>query len=324
MKGKFARMVHILNQLDQKQPCTANSLAQELEVDNRSIFRYLASLQEAGFPIYHDREKGSYAFVEGFQLRKADLSLEETLALAVAKKSLSHFGGAFDEALQGLERKVLDISTRLKDPIPASVFVLPDWGTKAYADISTLIKELAMACSRHRRVEITYVSLSSQKTSKREVEPYYLFFSFDGFWNLRAYCRLREEWRTFALDRIERCRVLDQSFIPRLFGDEVGKEVSSGFGTYMDGDVQEVVVRFSPQIRPFVERRTWHPSQKNTDLADGWLEVKFETTGLEALKYWLYRWIPHVKVVRPKELKQEILQDFEAQLANLSSQNPCQ
>lgn len=315
MKGKFARMVCILNQLDQRVPCTVNSLAQALEVDNRSIFRYLASLQEAGFPIYFDREKGSYAFVEGFQLRKADLSLEETLALAVAKKSLSHFGGAFDEALQGLERKILDISTRLKDHLPASVFVLPDWGTKAYADISTLIKELVTACSRHRRVEITYVSLSSRETSKREVEPYYLFFSVDGFWNLRAYCRLREEWRTFALDRIQRCRVLDQCFIPRLLGDDVGREVSSGFGTYLDGDVQEVVVRFSPEIRPFVERRTWHPSQKNIDLADGWLEVSFETTGLEALKYWLYRWIPHVKVVHPPELREEVIKDLKTQIA---------
>ena len=121
--------------------------------------------------------------------------------------------------------------------------------------------------------------------------------------------------------RIERCRALDQSFIPRLFGDEVGKEVSSGFGTYLDGDVQEVVVRFSPEIRPFVERRTWHPSQKNTDLADGWLEVKFETTGLEALKYWLYRWIPHVKVVSPEALKEEMMQDLQAQLNNLPNRS---
>ena len=291
-----------------------------LDADNAEVFERLSQaflfLEQQG-----KEEDLLFRFREAQHSSEPFNSLEEILALAVAKKSLSHFGGAFDEALLGLERKVLDISTRLKDPIPASVFVLPDWGTKAYADISTLIKELAMACSRHRRVEITYVSLSSQKTSKREVEPYYLFFSFDGFWNLRAYCRLREEWRTFALDRIERCRVLDQSFIPRLFGDEVGKEVSSGFGTYMDGDVQEVVVRFSPQIRPFVERRTWHPSQKNTDLADGWLEVQFETTGLEALKYWLYRWIPHVKVVSPEALKEEMMQDLQAQLNNLPNRS---
>ena len=315
MKNKFDRLVYILNRLDRRLSTTVSGLAEEFGVDERSTYRYLESLQAAGFPVYFNREKRSYAFAEGFQLKKTDLDVEEILALAVAKKSLSSLGRAFDEAMEGLERKILDISSP-KDRVPASVFVLPDFGLKAFVDISALIKDLARACINHQVVKLTYVSLYSDDVSSREIEPYYLFLS-DGFWNLRAYCRLRKEWRTFALDRVKRWRLLNKHFLPKLLGDDVGKEVSKAFGTYMNGEVQEVVVRFSPEMKTFFQRKTWHPSQKNTELEDGWLEVRFETSGLEALKYWLYRWIPHVKVVSPEKLRKEMIEDLRTQLKYL-------
>jgi hypothetical protein len=53
----------------------------------------------------------------------------------------------------------------------------------------------------------------------------------------------------------------------------------------VDGESEEIVVQFSPEIRPFVERRIWHPSQKNRDTEGGWLEISFTTTGIEAVKY---------------------------------------
>lgn len=315
MKSKFDRLVYILNRLDRRLPTTLRVLEEELGVDERSVYRYLESLEAAGFPIYFNREKRTYAFADGFQLKKTDLDVEEILALAVAKKSLSYLGGAFDDAMEGLERKILDISSP-KDRIPASVFVLPDYGLNAFVDISALIKDLARACINHQVVKLIYVSLYSDEVSNREVEPYYLFLS-DGFWNLRAYCRLRKEWRTFALDRVKRWRLLNKHFLPKLLGDDVGKEVSKAFGTYMDGEVEEVIVRFSPEIKTFFQRKTWHPSQKNTERDDGWLEVRFETSGLEALKYWLYRWIPHVKIVSPDWLREQMIEDLRRQIGAL-------
>ena len=315
MKNKFDRLVYILNRLDRRLSTTVSGLAEEFGVDERSTYRYLESLEAADFPIYYNREKRTYAFADGFQLKKTDLDVEEILALAVAKKSLNHLGGAFDDAMEGLERKILDISSP-KGRIPASVFVLPDYGLKAFVDISALIKDLARACINHQVVKLAYVSLYSDEVSRREIEPCYLFLS-DGFWNLRAHCRLREDWRTFALDRVKQWRLLNKYFVPKLLGDDVGKEVSKAFGTYMDGEVEEVVVRFSPEMKTFFQRKTWHPSQKNTELDDGWLEVRFETSGLEALKYWLYRWIPHVKVVSPPSLREEMIEDLKRQIETI-------
>jgi predicted DNA-binding transcriptional regulator YafY len=149
------------------------------------------------------------------------------------------------------------------------------------------------------------------------VEPYYLFFTPDGFWNLRGYCRLRDGWRTFALDRVKAWQVLDRTFLPKILADDVGKQLSKGFGSYLDGESVKVVVRFSQVIRPYIERKIWHPTQENREASDGCLEVRFVTKGIEAVKYWLYRWIPHVRVIEPEELRVEMLGELRLQVSEL-------
>jgi hypothetical protein len=104
----------------------------------------------------------------------------------------------------------------------------------------------------------------------------------------------------------------------RIFADEVGKQLSKGFGSFLDGDSVKVVVRFSQEIRPYVERKVWHPSQQSTELADGaGEEMHFVTTGVEAVKYWLYRWIPHVRIIEPEDLRLEMLDELKVQVAGL-------
>lgn len=316
MKGKFDRLLRILKMLDQREACSAKDLAEEVGRDIRTVYRYMRSLDEAGFQIYYDRKRESYSFEDGFQLRKAKLNADEVLALAIAKTQMSSLGKTFSKAVDSVEKKVLDVTK--KGFVPSStIFVSHHQETQAEIDVSNLLKDLANATIEHNLVHLKYLSMHAQELTERDVEPYYLYFSPDGFWNLRAYCRLRSDWRTFALDRVQKWKILDKYFIPKLLGDDIGREVTRGFETYVDGEPEEIIVQFSPEIRPYVERRVWHLSQKNKDLPDGWLEMSFTTTGVEAIKYWLYRWIPYFRVVSPVWLRDQMIEDLEAQIENL-------
>jgi len=317
VRGKFDRLLRILNLLDAERACKPSLLAEELRVTERSVFRYVNSLRYAGFPITYDKERGTYAFENPFKLKKARLNTDEMLAFALARKMLATLGETFERAFEGLERKILDVSTPRSELLPSSTLVLTcaDKGEKT--DVSKLLKALMKSCVDHNLFWISYQSLYSGENTRRDVEPYYLFFSPEGFWNLRAFCRLRDGWRTFALDRIMSWQVLDRYFVPRIFADEVGRELSQGFGSYMDGESMKVVVQFTPEIRPYVVRKIWHPSQESRDLPGGGVEMRFTTTGLEALKHWLFRWIPHVRVIEPEELRLEMLEALKAQVNRL-------
>jgi predicted DNA-binding transcriptional regulator YafY len=128
-------------------------------------------------------------------------------------------------------------------------------------------------------------------------------------WHLRGYCHLREDFRTFALDRIISLRLLDQHYLPKRVIPE--EDLSGAFGSVVDGKAVKVTLIFDRDIKQYVMRRQWHESQKTTELKDGRLKMIFNVKGFEGIKEWIYRWLPHVEVVSPKKFREEIKRELE-------------
>jgi len=78
----------LLKKLDARESITASQLADEFSVTERSIYRYLETLQIAGYPIYFDRELKSYRFVESYKLQQAKGSHNITASLELKKQML--------------------------------------------------------------------------------------------------------------------------------------------------------------------------------------------------------------------------------------------
>ncbi len=72
LSNKLDALVKIVNLLDMRKPLTAATMAETLGVGERTIYRYLRTLQEAGYPIYFDKQQRSYHFAEGFQLKRPE------------------------------------------------------------------------------------------------------------------------------------------------------------------------------------------------------------------------------------------------------------
>jgi predicted DNA-binding transcriptional regulator YafY len=301
MSQKFDSLMIILNKLDRKEKVTVNSLMDELEVKERTIYRYLQTLEVAGFPIHFDRQKGSYKFIDGYNLSKPDISVEESLAFALAKGALKSFGTGMEESLSSIEEKLA-----LKQSNISGNIVLK--AEKPSHKAAGYLGKIHNAIINFQKIKIRYKSLYTGEETERIVEPYYLYYP-DGFWNLRAFCHLREEMRTFALDGIIFLRVMNENFLPKSISP--GEELATSFGTWLDGEPVEVVLRFDKECVPLIKRKRWHKSQKEKDIKGGKLEVTFNINGLEDIKPWIYRWLPHVEVAAPKKLKNMIKSDLD-------------
>ena len=292
MSLKFDALMTMLNKLDRKEKITVKSLMDDLEIKERSVHRYIDTLLTAGFPVYYDRTKASYAFEEGYTLRKPNFSVEERLAFSLAKHFLRNFGPAMEMNLHRIEEKV---SMPVRDA-SKYIVITPE---PLPVDIGERLAVIHEAAINFQRMEVLYGALSTGEAILRKVDPYYLFYN-DGFWQLRGFCHLRKEFRTFALDRVISLTLLDEYFLPREISLET--ELSGLFGAYVDGESTEVVLRFQKDIRQYFERRKWHYSQTQRDLPDGRLEVTFTAHGIEGVRHWIYRWLPHVEVVAPASL----------------------
>lgn len=304
MSYKFDSLMTILNKLDSQEKVTVASLKQDLGVSERTVFRYLNTILAAGFPIVFKEEQGGYGFMVGYSLKKPNLSPEETLALGISKKMIKGMGSGWEDSMDRIEQKLSVKKTDLPRHIVLS-------GKGLAPEITNHIGLIHKAIMDYQRLKMVYSPLYSNEKTKRKVDPYYLFFEED-FWYLRGYCHLREEPRTFALDRIISLKVLNEHFIPQNIAPE--EELSGAFGTVVDGEPVEVVLRFDEEIKPYLQRKKWHQSQRERELNDGRLELRFRVNGLEGINYWIYRWLPYVEVVSPKELREIFKEKLEMAL----------
>jgi predicted DNA-binding transcriptional regulator YafY len=69
-----------------------------------------------------------------------------------------------------------------------------------------------------------------------------------------------------------------------------------------------VEAKFTPEAAPLVAEGTWHHTQELIPQPDGSLIFHATVTGLEEIKYWILQWGPRVKVLKPRELAQEVRQ----------------
>ncbi len=281
-----------------------------MEVAERTLHHYITTLQSSGFPIAYDRAIGSYVFTDGFSLSQPGITGEERLALHLPRKLVRSFGGGMESSLDSIEKKLTRKTEAAPDRIILAAPELPERTGRR-------LEMINRAMNAFQRLEIYYHSLGADERTVRTIDPYYLFFE-AGFWNLRAFCRLRDDWRTFAIDRIIAIKSLSEYFVPVRITPE--DELAGAFGPFIDGQQTEVTLRFDPEIKSYVMRKKWHQSQQTRELPDKSLEVRFVVNNVDGLRQWVYQWIPYVDVVSPRELREDFAADLHKALDNITSE----
>ncbi|MEF3168879.1 MAG: WYL domain-containing protein [Deltaproteobacteria bacterium] len=302
--NKFDRLLFILNKLDRRERVRVSELAKELEISDRTVYHYINSLMDADFPIYYDKDRGTYAFTSNFSLSRALLDTKETLVLTLAKRFLEPLlGQAAAFTLNQIENKIM---ARPRYTDFTTVFAVQ--GLYNPIDLLDLLKDLSSAIMDYRVVKIVYERKPGETAEEREVEPYFVFFT-GQFWYVHTWCRTKERQRTFALHKIRAWQLTDRFFVPR---KEVSTadEIQEAFGPYVDETPQEVIVHFAPEVKQYFLSHKWMKNQRCREHDDGWLEVHFTVRGVNGFKHWLYQWFPSFQVVTPKSLAQEVGKDL--------------
>lgn len=304
MSYKFDALISILNWMESGQTVTSQYIQEQLEISERTSFRYLQTLEGAGFPIYFDKKKGSYCFVEGYKLLRPNLTLSEALALMLAKVSLKGMSAGLEVEIQHIEEKLALPRQLLPEHI---IFA----GDEFSGDVQDIFITLNKSIIERRSVEFDYYAVSTRETSKRTVDPHYLYFN-DGIWTMRGWCHTRKNMRAFGLDRISNLTISDTHYIPQLAAPH--EEYEGTFGRFVDGEAVEVKLIFNKTSIPALLRKNWHPSQQTRKMEDGRLEMTLTVNGILGIRPWIYRWLPNVQVVAPDELVKLVASELKAAL----------
>ena len=214
MAHPATRVLAVLELLQTHGRMSGAELARRLEVDGRTLRRYISVLEDLGIPITSERGRhGAYMLVAGFKLPPMMFSDDEALALSVgllAARSLglAEGGSAVASAQAKLERVM---PANLKNRVRAvDETVALDLTHPAPAGDNRALAVLSAAAQARRRVHMRYIS-SKGEGSERDFDPYGLLYR-KGKWYVGGHCHLRQGLRSFRLDRVQDVHQLETPF----------------------------------------------------------------------------------------------------------------
>ena len=316
--AEVIRQWKILKRIEKSRYVSATDLAKEHDVALRTIRRDIEALQEAGFPLYDDRESGRkvWRLLEGHsQKAQASFTMAEMAALYFGRHLMTVLSGApfaadLDSAFVKIRGALPEKSTKYLARI-SDLFGARPFPSKDYSAKKGVIATLVDATLHERRVDMSYYSASSKRAKRYEVDPYRVVYYQGGVY---LYGRVEEygEVRTFAVERIERIALMDYSFeMPTQ--DEIEAHTRSAFGI-AGGTAQEVVLRFDAAAAPSIMDRTWHASQQIAARSDGTFELSLTVALSRELKAWIRSFVPRVVVIKPQSLRDDIERDLKEAL----------
>jgi predicted DNA-binding transcriptional regulator YafY len=209
------RVLALLERVQEHPGLTAPRLADELGVSERTVRRYVTTLQELGIPVEAGRGRyGGHRLRPGFRMPPLMLSSDEavaiTLALAVMRGPVPDTAGAAETALGKLLRALpTSVSARVADVLAAVSPPSQGWLAGGPPDPG-ITASLAAGIVERRRCRVRHRS-SNGTTTVREINPYGVAVV-RGWCYLHGWCHTRQARRTFRIDRIDRVDLLPTTF----------------------------------------------------------------------------------------------------------------
>jgi len=307
MRSVATRLLSIVWTLQSRPLVTAGEFAADLGVSERTVHRYMGMLDDMGIPIASERGRGGgFYLVRGYKLPPLRFTAEEASALYLGADVVRRLGGlAYRDAALAARAKldnVLPDGLRQQVTQAEQQLLIRGFDRMDYEPWEETLTTLRQAVRDQHSLAMTYRAAGQVGSTERRIDPYALVHQW-GLWYLVAHCHLREEMRTFRVDRIVGLATLDEGFT---------RPVNLDVGEYMERSMAEawpatyrVRMRFRPEaaFRARDEQGRWDMLVEHED---GSVEVTYSAPDL----YWAARVAQSrgadVQVLEPPEVVDRI------------------
>lgn len=314
------RIIKIQNLLHERTCVSKQDFLSELEVSDATFKRDLDVLRDKlNSPIIYDRFEEGYRFDQPNLGKRIEipglwLSQAEVTALALMQHLLSQLdkGGIIGSHIAPLAGRIdtlLGEGKTSSNELRKRIKVL---GMSARKTSIKNFEEIGVSLLKRQQINITYYNKMKGERTLRPVSPQQLIYYREN-WYLDAYCHLRQELRSFALDGIENAKLTDTP--AKEVPEAILKEhFSQSFGIFSGKATQRAKLRFSPERARYVSTEQWHPEQTNTYEPSGHLTIAFDFNQDPELIMDILKHGPHVQVLEPIGLKNKVIAAHEQSL----------
>jgi predicted DNA-binding transcriptional regulator YafY len=292
---QIQRLFGIIYILLNKKTVTAKELAEQFEVSTRTIMRDIETLSEAGIPICTTKGNGGgVSLMEGYVLNKTAISSEEQEQILLALQSLSKTELSESNSALAKLRAIFGKQSTDWLEVDFSSWRNPQFD-KARFDL------LKQAITERKVIKILYAG-SNGETAERKVEAVKLLFKARA-WYLQAFCLLKQDYRTFKVNRILSAELTTETFNEREYPVGVPELI------FPDEAMITLKLRCSPKVAYRLYDEFTPDSISRSD--DGSLLVETKVPDKEGLTEFLLSFGSDVTVLEPQSAKGELFNELE-------------
>ncbi|ADK16599.1 MULTISPECIES: helix-turn-helix transcriptional regulator [Clostridium] len=310
--SKISNLLEIIIMLQYKGLTTASELSEILEVDKKTIYRYIRNLNEASVPIYTKKGRnGGFYIDQNFYIKPSNLSENELEALLMAEEILTSKNGfVYEKDLKNAIFKVKSVNVNKNEDL-SKINDNKNFSINYVGNMENLedkISKINYSMSRGRSLSINYFSVNKNNLTMRKIDPYDLIFK-EGDWYIIGYCHMKGDIRSFKLNRVKNLKISKDIYMrPHTFS--LKEYLDKNWGIFM-GDKIKVVIKFSEKEAAFIKDTTWHIHQHIDQLEGGKILFTIYLNELEDIKKWVLSFGKDAEIIEPIELRKDIKRELE-------------
>ena len=303
--------------LHQHRSVPVERFLRELEISLATFKRDLEYMRSRlNIPIEWDRDAGGYRFEQGVGVQELPglwFSDPEIYALLTMQRLLENLEpgllgphvapllerlkaaiGSADHSTEEVQKRIR-ILHLAKRAMPLRYFQLA-----------------ARALLERKRLRITYYSRARDEETQRDISPQRLIHYREN-WYLDAWCHLRQDIRSFAVDAIREAAMLEDR-AREIRENELDEVLASGYGIFSGRVVDWAKLRFSGERARWVGTEQWHPQQRSSFEADGTYVLEVPYSDPRELVMDILRHGPEVEVLAPEDLRRTVRETLKTAL----------
>lgn len=311
--NRIDRLTAILTQLQSKRLVKASEIANRFDISLRTVYRDIRALGEAGVPVTGEAGMG-YSIVDGYRLPPVMFTKDEALAFLMAEKIVEkvtdqHNSQQFQSAMYKIKAVLRSAEKEVLEDVAENIEIVKRSNSLLLNGQPNLLQIILSSIAGRTLVHITYTTFEQQETTRRNIEPVGIYYAYEQ-WYLIAFCRLREAYRTFRVDRISGIELRPEKFQqqhPSLksFLEQIEKKEK----------LQKVVLEVDQAVTKYLREEKYRQGfVMETDKGDK-VEMIFMTSSIEFFARWLIMLADHVTILQPQVLRERVELLLEQMLA---------
>ena len=287
-----------------------SEILKKLEISSATFKRDLTMFRDRlNTPIIYDRDLGGYKLENPDALQQLPglwFSQEEALALMTIQTMIGQLEpGLLGPKLKPLQTRLNKIlETQGADAKTLSQRIRVVHAGKRRLPLKSF-ELVAKATVDRKQIEIIHLNRQTGESIKRTISPQQLIHYRDN-WYVDAWCHLRGGIRSFAIDAIENCILMDTD-AKELDSEQLQQQMQSGYGIFGGQAKAWAELKFTVERARWVQHEEWHPDQKGTLHKDGTYTLEVPYSDERELIGDILRMGSDVKVMGPAQLTKQVI-----------------